>query len=97
MRYRRTWSGCAFFPVWKAAASLYILQPLVDVGWLNTGPKIVRYIKRMPALAVVFVGAWASTRYYEHWWIAQGKRWSRRLDPVSTASPRPKTRVADTA
>jgi peptidoglycan/LPS O-acetylase OafA/YrhL len=74
--------------------ALYVLHRLVDVGWLDTGPKIVRYAKRMPALALVFAGAWASTRYYEHWWIAQGKRWSRRLGPPKTASTAPKTRVA---
>jgi peptidoglycan/LPS O-acetylase OafA/YrhL len=68
--------------------ALYVLHPLVDVGWLNTGPKIVRYIKRMPALAVVFAGAWASTRYYEHWWIAQGKRWSRRLEAAPVVPAR---------
>jgi peptidoglycan/LPS O-acetylase OafA/YrhL len=67
------------------------------VGWLNAGPKIVRYIKRIPALAVVFAGALASTRCYEHWWIAQGKRWSRRLDRLSTATCTQKTHVADMA
>jgi peptidoglycan/LPS O-acetylase OafA/YrhL len=77
--------------------ALYILHRLVDVGWLDTGPKIVRYMKRIPALALVFAGAWASTRYYEHWWIAQGKRWSRRLEPAAMAAPASKARVADIA
>jgi peptidoglycan/LPS O-acetylase OafA/YrhL len=40
--------------------ALYVLHRLVDVGWLDTGTKIVRYAKRVPALAVVFAGAWAS-------------------------------------
>lgn len=74
--------------------ALYILHRLVDVGWLNTGPKIVRYIKRMPALAVIVAGAWASTRYYEHWWIAQGKRWSRRLEKQPTPSAESSTASA---
>jgi peptidoglycan/LPS O-acetylase OafA/YrhL len=77
--------------------ALYVLHRLVDVGWLDTGTKIVRYAKRMPALALVFAGAWASTRYYEHWWIAQGKRWSRRLEPAATASSTQKAHVADLA
>ena len=85
------------FSLAEISYALYVLHRLVDVGWLDTGPKIVRYAKRMPALAVVFAGAWASTRYYEHWWIAQGKRWSRRMGPPETASPAPKTRVADMA
>jgi len=75
--------------------ALYVLHPLADAGWLDTGPKLVRYIKRMPALVVVFMGAWASTRYYERWWIAQGKRWSRSLE-TADGSLR-KTRVADVA
>ncbi len=37
--------------------ALYVLHRLVDVGWLDTGTKIVRYAKRMPALAVVFAGS----------------------------------------
>jgi peptidoglycan/LPS O-acetylase OafA/YrhL len=78
--------------------ALYVLHPLVDVGWLNTGPKIARYIKRIPALAMVFAGAWASTRYYEHWWIAQGKRWSRRLErPPAPAADSPATDIAESA
>jgi peptidoglycan/LPS O-acetylase OafA/YrhL len=77
--------------------ALYVLHRLVDVGWLDTGTKIVRYAKRVPALAVVFVGAWASTRYYEHWWIAQGKRWSRRLEPKPAPAAAAKSRVADLA
>jgi peptidoglycan/LPS O-acetylase OafA/YrhL len=77
--------------------ALYVLHRLVDVGWLDTGTKIVRYAKRVPALAVVFAGAWASTRYYEHWWIAQGKRWSRRLEPKPAPAAAAKSRVADLA
>jgi peptidoglycan/LPS O-acetylase OafA/YrhL len=78
--------------------ALYILHPLVDVGWLGSGTKIVRYLKRMPALALVVAGAWASTRYYEHWWIAQGKRWSRRLQPALIApASNPRTEVAERA
>lgn len=77
--------------------ALYILHPLVHVGWFDTGSKIVRYAKRMPALALVFAGAWASTHYYEHWWIAQGKRWSRRLQPPMPAQSIEKPRIAEVA
>lgn len=74
--------------------SLYVLHPLADAGWLGTGPRLLRYIKRIPALVAVFVGAWASTHYYEHWWIAQGKRWSQRLEAAAGRSVR-KEQVAD--
>lgn len=74
-----------------------VLHRLADIGWLDIGTKIVRYAKRLPALAVVFVGAWASTRYYEHWWIVQGKRWSRRLEAQLMAAAAAKSRVADPA
>jgi peptidoglycan/LPS O-acetylase OafA/YrhL len=89
-------SSRTLFFLAEISYALYVLHPLADAGWLNTGPKLVRYIKRMPALVLVFIGAWASTRYYEHWWIAQGKRWSQQLQPAAVG-PGPKARVADVA
>ncbi len=67
--------------------ALYILHPLVHYGWLESGSKIIKYVKRVPALALVFAAAWASTQYYEHWWIRHGKRWGQR-------SPAPPVRLS---
>jgi peptidoglycan/LPS O-acetylase OafA/YrhL len=59
--------------------ALYILHPIVSWGWLASGSLLVKYAKRMPELAAVFVLAHLSTFYFEHFWISAGKRWSKRL------------------
>ena len=65
--------------------ALYILHPLCAAGWLGTGPKLLRYPARFIAIGAVVMLATLSTKYYEHWWIAQGKRWSRHLTSRSVA------------
>lgn len=59
--------------------ALYVLHPIVDWEWLGSGSKIVKYVKRIPALAAVFGLAHLSTFYFEHFWIRTGKRWIKRL------------------
>jgi peptidoglycan/LPS O-acetylase OafA/YrhL len=93
-RLTRILSSRQLFFLAETSYALYILHPLSTAGWLNTGPTLLRYAKRVPAMALVFLGAWASTRYYEHWWIAQGKRWSRRLEPQPIRQP---TRIREVA
>lgn len=66
--------------------ALYVLHPIVDWGWLGSGSKIVKYAKRIPALAAVFGLAHLSTFYYEDFWIRKGKAWSKRF-----RSPEPKS------
>lgn len=65
--------------------ALYILHPLCTVGWLTTPSKLLRYVLRIPAIGAVTIAATLSTRFYEHWWIVLGKRWSRnpKFEPVS--------------
>jgi peptidoglycan/LPS O-acetylase OafA/YrhL len=67
--------------VYLAAISyaLYILHPIVTWGWLGSGSWLLRYSKRLPGLAAIFVLAHLSTFYFEHFWISAGKRWSKRL------------------
>jgi peptidoglycan/LPS O-acetylase OafA/YrhL len=74
--------------VYIAATSyaLYILHPIVTWGWLGSGSWLVKYSKRIPELAAVFVLAHVSTFYFEHFWISAGKRWSKRL----SSTPNPK-------
>jgi peptidoglycan/LPS O-acetylase OafA/YrhL len=64
--------------VYIAAISyaLYILHPIVSWGWLASGSKVVKYVKRVPELAAVFGLAHLSTFYYEAFWIRMGKKWS---------------------
>lgn len=67
--------------VYIAAISyaLYILHPMVSWGWLGSGSPLIKYSKRIPELAAVFVLAHLSTFYFEHFWISAGKRWTKRL------------------
>jgi peptidoglycan/LPS O-acetylase OafA/YrhL len=54
--------------------ALYIVHPMLADTWLGTGAKLVKYAKR-PLLLLAIIGvAHASTFYYEHRWIAFGKR-----------------------
>ncbi len=62
--------------------ALYIFHPIVEWGWLGSGPKIVRYVKRVPELAAVFALAHLSTFYFEDFWIRLGKQWSQRVRTV---------------
>lgn len=66
--------------VYVAAISyaLYIFHPIANWGWLGTGPPLVKYAKRMPALLGVFGLAHLSTFYFEDYWIGLGKRLSKR-------------------
>jgi peptidoglycan/LPS O-acetylase OafA/YrhL len=63
--------------------ALYILHPMVGWGWLGSGSKTIRYVKRIPALAAVFGMAHLSTFYFEDFWIRKGKEWSRRVADMS--------------
>lgn len=58
--------------------ALYILHPIAAHGWFESGTKLLRYEKRVPAMILVFGLAHLSTHYYEHFWIKLGKRWSAR-------------------
>ena len=57
--------------------ALYILHPMVGWGWLGSGSKMIKYVKRIPALAAVFGLSHFSTFHYEDFWIRKGKYWSR--------------------
>ena len=58
--------------------ALYILHPIVGWGWLGSGTKLVKYVKRIPELVAVFGLAHLSTFYFEDFWIRKGKTWGRR-------------------
>ncbi|MBS1800504.1 MAG: acyltransferase [Acidobacteria bacterium] len=63
--------------------ALYVLHPITMAGWLGSGGTLVRYLKRPLCLALSFLFAHLSTRYYESFWIQLGKRWSNRFDSRS--------------
>jgi peptidoglycan/LPS O-acetylase OafA/YrhL len=63
--------------------ALYILHPIVEWGWLGSGPLVVKYAKRIPELALIFGLAHISTFYFEDFWIKKGKMWSQRAGEVT--------------
>ena len=59
--------------------ALYIIHGGLRYTWLGEGDsKVEIYLKRPLLIAVTFLLAWLSTRYYERFWIQLGKRITRR-------------------
>ena len=71
--------------------ALYVIHVVAGYGWLNSGDKVTKYLKRPISLAIIFALAHLSTFYYERSWIALGKRWARSWDirrkPVRPPEP----------
>lgn len=65
--------------------ALYVIHPIVYAGWMNRGATWARYLVKRPiSFAALFALAHLSTKYYESYWIALGKRLTtpaRRLAP----------------
>jgi peptidoglycan/LPS O-acetylase OafA/YrhL len=56
--------------------ALYVVHGCLMASWLNDGDKLVKYLKRPLFLAVTWLLAHVSTRYYEAWFIRLGRRWA---------------------
>ena len=56
--------------------ALYVIHPMLTFTWLGSGDVIVKYLKRPLFFAVLFLLAYASTRYYESWFMKRGKHWA---------------------
>lgn len=71
--------------------ALYVIHPILSFTWLGAGDVYLKYAKRPLYFAVLFLLAYMSTKYYESWFIAQGRNWSRRLfrphSPAASAQP----------
>ncbi len=59
--------------------ALYVIHPILLYTWLGEGDFIVKALKRFPLLLILFALAHISTFYYEHKWIALGKKMSKRF------------------
>lgn len=58
---------------------LYVLHPLMRLGWLGTGGKWELYLLKRPVgFILTFALAHISAFYYEQPWMAWGKKWSKR-------------------
>lgn len=66
--------------------ALYVVHPLLEQTWLGNGDTLVKYLKRPLLFAAVFITAHISTFYYEKWWIAFGKTFSRKVVSQSVTS-----------
>lgn len=68
--------------------SLYVLHPILRVGWLGSGSKLELYLFKRPlGFLMLFAVAHLSTFYYEHKWIAWSKKWFRRPRTAPVAAP----------
>jgi peptidoglycan/LPS O-acetylase OafA/YrhL len=54
--------------------ALYVLHPISHFGFMESGTKVMKYMKRIPSVTLVFVMAHLSTKYYEAYWINLGRR-----------------------
>lgn len=59
--------------------ALYVLHPLLVHTWLGSGEILEKYLKRPLLFGSLFFLAHVSTFYFEHRWIAFGKRLAGRL------------------
>lgn len=69
--------------------ALYIIHPLTRYGWISSGSKATRLMKRPIAFALTFGLAHLSTFHYEATWIALGKRLSSRWERTRAGEGRP--------
>ena len=69
--------------------ALYVVHPLLEQSWLGSGDTLEKYLKRPLLFAAVFITAHISTFYYEKWWIAFGKTFSRKIASQSVGASSP--------
>ncbi len=69
--------------------ALYIIHHLLVFTWLGEGERLARYLKKPLLIAATFALAHVSTFYFEHRWIAAGKRLSTLLAQRRAAKATP--------
>jgi len=67
--------------------ALYVIHGMLSFTWLASGDVYMKYAKRPLLFAVLFALAHVSTRYYESWFIVQGRRWAGRWARPSVERP----------
>lgn len=74
--------------------ALYVIHPMLTHTWLGDGDGdlVVKYAKRPLLFLTLFALAWLSTRYYESWFMAAGRRWA---DKLAGARARPAAKADD--
>ena len=64
----------------EVSYALYVIHPSTMYGWLGSGEKLVKYLKRPISLVLTFGLAHLSTFHMERHFIAWGKRLTHRRD-----------------
>jgi len=80
---RETWlikalKGKVLFYIATTSYAVYIIHGGLRYTWLAEGDVIEKYLKRPLFLAVTFVLAHLSTKYFESYWIELGKKLTKR-------------------
>ena len=73
---RRLLSTATLRYVAEISFALYVLHGCLVASWLETGDKLVKYLKRPLFIGATWGLAHVSTRYYEAFFIRLGKRWA---------------------
>lgn len=66
--------------------ALYVIHPMLSFTWLGDEDVYLKYAKRPLFFTALFVLAYVSTKYYESWFIARGRAWSKRWQRPPTAT-----------
>jgi len=77
-RLQRALSSRTLKYVAEISFALYVVHGCLTASWLATGDKWVKYAKRPLFLAVTWLLAHLSSRYYEATFIGLGRRWANR-------------------
>ena len=64
----------ALFYIAAISYALYVIHPLLAHTWLGSGEGVEKYVKRPLLFGTLLLLAHISTFYFEHRWIAFGKR-----------------------
>lgn len=67
--------------------ALYVIHPILAESWLGSGDVMAKYAKRPLLIAALLALAHLSTFYFEHKWVAFGKRLSGRLRAAPVSVP----------
>jgi peptidoglycan/LPS O-acetylase OafA/YrhL len=75
---RRFLSTATLRYIAEISFALYVVHGCLVASWLDTGDKLVKYLKRPLFVGATWGLAHLSTRYYEAFFIRLGKRWAGR-------------------
>ena len=75
-RIAGTLDNRVLFYIAAISYALYVIHPILSHTWLGSGEGVEKYVKRPLLFGALFLSAHISTFYFEHRWVAFGKRLS---------------------